>query len=129
LGALADFFSIGTNDLTQYTLATDRMNASTTQIYDTFHPAILRLLKMIVDAANFNNIPVAVCGEFASHAAATELLIGLGIEELSVAPSSLLELKKRIRKTAYTHTRDIAGESLHFSTSSEVRKYLTSSAL
>lgn len=128
LGALADFFSIGTNDLTQYTLATDRMNASTTQIYDTFHPAILRLLKMIVEAAHFNNIPVAVCGEFAGHAAATELLIGLGIEELSVAPSSLLEVKKRVRKAAFTHTKHIAGESLHFSTSSEVRRFLTSGA-
>ncbi len=126
LGALADFFSIGTNDLTQYTLATDRMNASTTQIYDTFHPAILRLLKMIVDAAHFNNIPVAVCGEFASHAAATELLIGLGIEELSVAPSSLLEVKKRVRKAVFSQTKQLAGESLHCSTGSEVRKFLTS---
>lgn len=125
LGALADFFSIGTNDLTQYTLATDRMNASTTQIYDTFHPAILRLLKMIVEAAHFNNIPVAVCGEFASHAAATELLIGLGIEELSVAPLSLLEVKKRVRKAAFVETKRVAGESLHFSTGSEVRKFLT----
>lgn len=128
LGALADFFSIGTNDLTQYTLATDRMNASTTQIYDTFHPAILRLLKMIVEAAHFNNIPVAVCGEFASHAAATELLIGLGIEELSVASSSLLEVKRRVRKAAFAETKHIAGESIHFGTGSEVRKFLTSRA-
>jgi phosphoenolpyruvate-protein phosphotransferase (PTS system enzyme I) len=125
---LADFFSIGTNDLTQYTLAADRMNAGVMPIYDTFHPAILRLIKMIVEAAQFNNIPVAVCGEFAGHAAATELLIGLGIQELSVTSSSLLEVKKRVRAVTYATASTIAEDSLRFGTSSEVRKYLTSLA-
>ncbi len=126
LSALADFFSIGTNDLTQYTLAADRMNAGIMPIYDTFHPAILRLLNMTIEAAHNSNIPVAVCGEFASHAAATELLIGMGISELSVAHTSLLEMKKRIRKVNYANTRTISSEALTLATSSEVRKYLIS---
>ena len=126
LSALADFFSIGTNDLTQYTLAADRMNAGIMPIYDTFHPAILRLLNMTIEAARQSNIPVAVCGEFASHAAATELLIGMGISELSVAHTSLLEMKKRIRKVHYSSTCTLASEALTLATSSEVRKYLIS---
>lgn len=126
LSALADFFSIGTNDLTQYTLAADRMNAGVTTIFDTFHPAILRLLSMTIEAAHDSNIPVAVCGEFASHAAATELLIGMGISELSVAHTSLLDMKKRIRKVNYTDTKTLSSEALTLATSSEVRKYLIS---
>jgi len=126
LSALADFFSIGTNDLTQYTLAADRMNANITPIYDTFHPAILRLINMTIEAAHNSNIPVAVCGEFAGHAAATELLVGMGISELSVAHTSLLDVKKRIRNVDYSTTRTFATESLTLATSSEVRKYLIS---
>lgn len=126
LSALADFFSIGTNDLTQYTLAADRMNANITPIYDTFHPAILRLISMTIEAAHNKNIPVAVCGEFAAHAAATELLVGMGISELSVAHTSLLDVKKRIRKVDYSTARTFATESLTLATSSEVRKYLMS---
>lgn len=126
LSALADFFSIGTNDLTQYTLAADRMNANITPIYDTFHPAILRLVSMTIEAAHNSNIPVAVCGEFAAHAAATELLVGMGISELSVAHTSLLDVKKRIRKVDFSTARTFATESLTLATSSEVRKYLMS---
>ncbi len=126
LGALADFFSIGTNDLIQYTLAADRLNASIINVYDSFHPAVLRLIKMTVEAAQFNNIPVAVCGEFAGHSAATELLIGLGIEELSVVPSVILELKKRIRKTSYTDAVTLTTEALQLNTGIEIRKYVAS---
>ncbi|MDW8220783.1 MAG: phosphoenolpyruvate--protein phosphotransferase [Bacteroidota bacterium] len=126
LGALADFFSIGTNDLTQYTLAADRMNAHLTPIYDTFHPAILRLLRTIIEAAHAHNIPVAVCGEFAAHAAATELLVGMGISELSVAHTSLLDVKKRIRGMRFSTAHALANHALTLATSSEVRKYLIS---
>ncbi|MBL7992465.1 MAG: phosphoenolpyruvate--protein phosphotransferase [Candidatus Kapabacteria bacterium] len=126
LSAMADFFSIGTNDLTQYTLAADRMNAGVTTIFDTFHPAILRLLSMTIEAAQHRNIPVAVCGEFASHAAATELLIGMGVSELSVAHTSLLDIKKRIRKVNFSNTKILSAEALTLGTSSEVRKYLIS---
>ncbi len=128
LGALADFFSIGTNDLVQYTLAADRLNTSIINVYDAFHPAVLRLIKMAVDAAQFNNISVAVCGEFAGHSAATELLVGLGIEELSVVPSGLLELKKRVRGTCYADSIHTVAEALQLNTGAEVRKHLAASA-
>jgi phosphotransferase system enzyme I (PtsI) len=92
-----DFLSIGTNDLAQYTLATDRTNELVADIFDAMHPAVVQLIAMAVRAAQTAGIPVSVCGELAGHAAATELLIGLGIRELSVAPSLALELKHRIR--------------------------------
>ncbi len=93
-----DFLSIGTNDLAQYTLATDRTNELVADIFDAMHPAVVQLIAMTVRAAHTAGIPVSVCGELAGHAAATELLIGLGIRELSVAPSLALELKHRIRQ-------------------------------
>lgn len=128
LGAIADFFSVGTNDLTQYTLAADRMNASITTIYDAFHPAIIRLLHIIIEAGRKHRIPVAVCGEFASHAAATELLIGMGIDELSVSHNSLLDIKKRIRNTRFSDTEALARETLSMPTGSEIRKRLVGGA-
>jgi len=94
-----DFFSIGTNDLTQYTLATDRENELVSNQLDTFHPSVLKLIKYIIDSSKRMKIPVAICGEMAGHSAATCLLIGMGVDELSVAPSIILELKKRIRET------------------------------
>lgn len=126
LGAMTDFFSIGTNDLVQYTLAADRLNTNIVNLYDAFHPSVLRLLKMTIEAARFNNISVAVCGEFAGHSAATELLIGLGIEELSVVPSILLELKKRVRKSSYSDAVTLSNEVLHLHTGVEIRRYIAS---
>jgi len=93
-----DFFSIGTNDLTQYTLATDRNNELVADIYDALHPSVLRLIGMVVAAASRKNVPVSLCGELAGHAVATEMLIGIGIHEFSVSPALLLELKQRIRR-------------------------------
>lgn len=92
-----DFLSIGTNDLAQYTLATDRTNELVADIFDAMHPAVVQLIALTVTAARDRGIPLSVCGELAGHAAATELLIGLGIRELSVSPSLALELKYRIR--------------------------------
>ncbi len=97
LAKRVDFMSIGTNDLAQYTLATDRTNELVADIFDAMHPAVVQLIAMAVRAAHEASIPVGVCGELAGHAAATELLIGLGIRELSVTPSLVLELKHRIR--------------------------------
>lgn len=97
LAERVDFMSIGTNDLAQYTLATDRTNELVADIFDAMHPAVVQLIAMAVRAAHEASIPVSVCGELAGHAAATELLVGLGIRELSVAPSLVLELKHRIR--------------------------------
>lgn len=96
---LVDFVSIGTNDLAQYTLATDRTNEMVADIYDAMHPSVLRLIRMIVQATNRFNKPVSVCGEMAGHSAATEMLLRMGIVELSVSPSLLLEVKQRIRNS------------------------------
>ncbi|MBS1538050.1 MAG: phosphoenolpyruvate--protein phosphotransferase [Bacteroidetes bacterium] len=119
-----DFFSIGTNDLTQYTLAADRTNEYVAGIFDPFHPAVLRLMKTAIDAAKASSIPVGICGEIAGHAAATELLIGLGVDELSVTPPLLLELKKRIRKTDFLKAQTLATMALRANSGSEVRKIL-----
>ncbi|HPO62209.1 MAG TPA: phosphoenolpyruvate--protein phosphotransferase [Candidatus Kapabacteria bacterium] len=91
------FFSIGTNDLTQYSLAVDRDNELVSQYFDAFNPAVIRLMEMIVESAHKNNISVSICGELAGHSAATKTLIDIGIDKLSVPPSLLLELKSRVR--------------------------------
>lgn len=121
----ADFFSIGTNDLTQYTLAADRTNELVSDVYDSFHPAVLKLIKMTIDAARDAHIPVSICGELAGHLAATSVLIGMGITELSVSPSSYLELKKRTREINVTKAVKLANEILKCRTHDEVRRLLT----
>src|SRR3970282_2251760 len=93
----ADFFSIGSNDLVQYTLAVDRGNARLAPRYNPFHPAVLRLLAATAEPARAAGIEVSVCGERAAHPLAVYLLIGLGITALSVGPASLPEIKKVIR--------------------------------
>jgi len=107
---VVDFFSIGTNDLTQYTLAVDRANELVTYLYDTFHPSVLILIKNIVDAAKSKKIPVSICGELAGHSAATNFLVGIGIDELSVPPVIIHELKKRIRELKYKEAKKTAEE-------------------
>lgn len=124
LSEAVNFFSIGTNDLTQYTLAADRTNELVSDIFDSFHPAVLRLIKLTIEAANQKNIPVGVCGELAGHAASTDLLLGLGISELSVAPSIILELKNRIRNSSYQKTKQLADDILHCSSYKGVRERL-----
>lgn len=99
LAKLCDFFSIGTNDLTQYTLAVDRDNELVLEYFDAFSPAIIRLMKMVVDSAHKNGISVSVCGDLAGHSAATKTLLEIGIDKLSVPSSLLLELKNRVRQT------------------------------
>ncbi len=91
------FFSIGTNDLTQYSLAVDRDNELVSEYFDAFNPAVIRLMEMIVESAHKHNISVSICGELAGHSAATKTLIDIGIDKLSVPPSLLLELKSRVR--------------------------------
>lgn len=97
LGRVADFFSIGTNDLTMYTLAIDRANDQVATLYDPLHPAVLRLIQFTVNAAAAAGIPVNVCGEMAGDARIVPLLLGLGIEELSMSASALPRVKGRIR--------------------------------
>ena len=97
LTKLCDFVSIGTNDLTQYTLAVDRTNASIAEMYNTHHPAILRMVRMIAKSATEAGIPVGVCGESAADATLTQYYLDAGITEFSVAPTSVPELKSTLK--------------------------------
>ncbi len=124
LAKRAHFFSIGSNDLTQYVMAADRTNEHVVSYFDPFHPAVLRLIRMVVQSARASDISVSVCGEFAGHPIATELLIGMGITELSVVPSLLLEVKKRIRKMSFADAENLASTVLSMYSGTDVRDYL-----
>lgn len=120
-----DFFSIGTNDLVQYTLAVDRDSSLVSELYQKFHPAVLRAVKMTIDAAVRNNIQVSVCGEMASDPYSSLLLIGLGVKELSVESKSYLQIKRLIRLVNFENAEKIASKILTFNTESEIREYIT----
>ena len=92
----ADFFSIGTNDLTQFTLAIDRQNGKLSGYYDPCHPAILKMIKMVADNAHANHIPVGICGELGADLSLTSRFVEMGIDELSVAPAMVLPLRQKI---------------------------------
>lgn len=124
LAEYVQFFSIGTNDLTQYTLAADRTNELVVDFYNSFHPAVLRLIKLTTEGAAKSNIPVSVCGEFAGHAAATSLLIGLGVTGLSASASVLPELKYRIRSIDTKEATTLANDILRLSSYSKIAKRL-----
>src|SRR5256885_4438726 len=106
------FFSIGTNDLIQYSLAIDRLNEKIAHLYEPTNPAILRLIKMTVDAAHKHGIWVGVCGEMAGDPVLTPLLLGLGVDELSVAPPTLLRFKFLIRPLKISEARELADSAL-----------------
>lgn len=120
-----DFFSIGTNDLVQYTLAVDRGNSRLARLYNPFHPAVVRLLDLIVRAGNAGGIEVSVCGELASNPLGAFLLIGMGADSLSVAPSSLAEIKKVIRAVSREDAARAAAEALAAPTPEAVAAVLT----
>ena len=101
-----DFFSCGTNDLTQYTLACDRQNNDLGRFFDPHHPAVLRLLKMVADNAHKNGIWVGICGELGADLALTETFLSIGIDELSVSPRSVLPLRQKVRDTTVNLVRE-----------------------
>ncbi len=119
-----DFFSIGTNDLVQYVLAVDRMNESIAHMYDPFHPAIIRLLKSITDAARRAQIPISVCGELAGDIRAIPIWLGLGINEWSVSMHNYLKVKHRILHTHDGHFVDLMDQLLTCRTSKEIHECL-----
>ncbi|MBK8020955.1 MAG: phosphoenolpyruvate--protein phosphotransferase [Chloroflexi bacterium] len=125
LAAEADFFSIGTNDLTQYLMAADRGNAAVSALATPFQPALLRAIGAVVDAAHAHGRPVAVCGEMAGDPRLTRLLLGLGVDELSMSAPAIPEVKAIVRATNYADARALAGEVLSLRTAAEVEAALT----
>ena len=116
-----DFFSIGTNDLIQYTVAADRVNSHVAALYRPTHPAVIRLIRLTIDAANDNGIPTAVCGEMAGDITLTPLLIGLGVEELSVGPQLVPRVGQAIRSLSHAECAAMADDALKCSRSSRIR--------
>jgi phosphoenolpyruvate-protein phosphotransferase (PTS system enzyme I) len=120
LASEVDFFSIGTNDLIQYALAVDRVNEKIAHLYEPTHPAVLRLLKMIADAAKANNIWVGVCGEMAGDVALVPLLLGLGMDELSTGATLVPRVKRAVQSLALPECRELVEETLKLNTASEI---------
>jgi phosphotransferase system enzyme I (PtsI) len=120
LASEVDFFSIGTNDLIQYTLAVDRVNEKIAHLYEPTHPAILRLLKMIAEAAHARHIWVGVCGEMAGDVALVPLLLGLGVDELSAAATLVPRVKRAVQSLTIPECRELVEETLKLNTSSEI---------
>jgi phosphotransferase system enzyme I (PtsI) len=115
-----DFFSIGTNDLIQYMLAIDRGNDRIAHLYEPAHPAILRTLKRIIDDAHRMNIPVSVCGEMAGDPTYAALLLGMGVDSLSMAPPNVPAVKFLIRAMTMADARNLANEALSLTSPAEI---------
>ncbi len=107
-----DFFSLGTNDLIQYTIAVDRLNERVADLYQSTHPGVLRLIKMVVDAARKHNVRVAMCGEMAGDLDLTPLLIGLGLDELSASTGQIPSVKEAVRKLCHVDCVALAEKAL-----------------
>ena len=119
-----DFASFGTNDLTQYTLATDRGNDMVAELYDELHPAVLALISEIVEAGLYHGVPVSVCGEMASNPMATPVLLGMGVTELSASPTYLPEVKRIVRSLRMDKARELADCALSARSTTEVHRLL-----
>jgi phosphotransferase system enzyme I (PtsI) len=117
-----DFFSLGTNDLVQYTLAVDRGTARVADLYDPLHPAVLHLIKQVADSAQAADIPAGICGEMASDPEAAVILMGLGILQLSVSPTAIPELKEVIRAIRLDDATQLAAQALTLTSGSQVRQ-------
>lgn len=128
LAKRAKFFSIGTNDLIQYSLAVDRMNERIAHLYQPTHPAILNLIRLTVEAAERNGIWAGVCGEMAHDPALVPLLLGLGIKELSVATPSIPNIKYLIRNLDLNEAKELAAEALKLESSAEILERSTAMA-
>jgi len=121
-----DFFSIGTNDLIQYSLAIDRVNEHVNYLYEPLHPAVLRMIRGVVIAAHHQGIPIGMCGEMAGEPLYLPILVGLGLDELSMNALSILRVKKILRSISYKECKEIADTVLTFSTADEIDGYVRS---
>lgn len=124
LATLVDFFSIGTNDLTQYTLAVDRGNERIANLYDSLNPAVLKLIYETIIAGHRKGIWVGMCGDLAANPLAVTLLIAMGIDELSVSPIYVPEIKQIIRSINYKHALSMINDILTFPSADSIKKYL-----
>ena len=124
LATEADFFSIGTNDLIQYTLAVDRTDDRVSRLYEPLHPAVIRAIRLVVRAGRHARIPVAVCGEMAADPVLLTLLVGLGLREFSMTPTAIPLAKRVIRGVRVADARAAAWRALRAGTAAEVEKGL-----
>ena len=115
-----DFFSIGTNDLIQYTVAVDRINNHVAKLYRSSHPAVIRMIKMTTDAAARAGIWTGICGEMAADLSLTPLLLGLGIDELSVGPHEIAPVRKALLSLDFSECKTLAQKALTMPTSAEI---------
>ena len=119
-----DFFSIGTNDLTQYTLAVDRGNEAVSELYTIYHPAVLKLIKNIAEAAHKEGIECGICGEAGGDRRLLPLWIGLGIDELSTVPKSILKIRKSLAKLDCKKCNKLVDKVFKMNTASDIKKLL-----
>jgi len=124
LAKKCDFFSVGTNDLIQYTLAVDRGNENVARYYDALNPAVLRLIKKTTESAHRNGITTSVCGEMAGTPQIAFLLAGLGVDELSVSPASILSVKQLIRRINFKDALETADAVLKMEKTGEIRDFI-----
>lgn len=120
----ADFFSIGTNDLTQYTLAVDRGNLKVSDLYSHYNPSLLRLIKYVIDSAAAQGIWCGMCGEAAADKLLIPLLLGMGLNEFSMSPPSVLEARKIVNNTEKSKFSNRVGDVISLATADEIGKYL-----
>jgi len=123
-----DFFSIGTNDLIQYTMAADRMNERVSYLYQPYNPSILRLIKMVIDAAHKEGKWAGMCGEMAGDETAIPLLLGLGLDEFSMSATSILKARSQILHLSKTEMEELAAKALQMSTTDEVMEAVKAAA-
>src|SRR5206468_769112 len=123
-----NFFSIGTNDLIQYTLAADRTNEAVASLYSAGDPAVIRLIEQVIKAAAKHSIEVNVCGEMSGEPIYTMLLLGMGLRQLSVTPHNIPEIKKIIRSVSIEEAVQVACEAMNLETARDVNHYLRDQA-
>ncbi|MCF0119517.1 MAG: phosphoenolpyruvate--protein phosphotransferase, partial [Limosilactobacillus mucosae] len=124
LAQYADFFSIGSNDLTQYMFAADRGNSQVAHLYQTLHPAVLRAIKHTVDAAHAEGKWVGICGEMANNSLATPLLLGMGIDEFSMNSTSILPIRSLIGELHVRQLQPLVHQAMNARNAKEVRQMI-----